>query len=130
MEQLGFEIIFFFMFFSSSELTCGTIKGTSGSILKKLELSITTECFAAIGTYFSEILPPAEKKVISTLEKSKPSKLSTFKSLLLNFNFAPALFDEATRNSLSIEKFFFSKTSIIFLPTFPVAPTIATSMMI
>ena len=29
-----------------------------------------------------------------------------------------------------MEKFFFSKTSIIFLPTFPVAPTIAIFMMI
>ena len=31
---------------------------------------------------------------------------------------------------IDLEKFFFSKTSIIFLPTFPVAPTIAIFMMI
>ena len=49
-------------------LTCGTISGTSGSILKKLELSITIEFLAAFGANFSEIFPPAEKKVKSTFE--------------------------------------------------------------
>ena len=66
---------------------------------------------------------------ITALEKSKLSKLSTSISLPLNFNFDPALLDDATRYKLLKEKFFFSKTSIIFLPTFPVAPTIAIFMM-
>ena len=69
-EQLGFAIIFLFIFFISEEFTCGTMRGTSGSILKKLELSITTVCLAAFSAYFSAIFPPAAKKVISALEKS------------------------------------------------------------
>ena len=40
------------------------------------------------------------------------------------------MLEDATKYKLSTGKFFISKTSIIFLPTFPVAPTIATSMMI
>ena len=88
-------------------------------------MSITIECFAASETYFSEILPPAEKKVISLFEKSKVSKSSTLIFLSLNFNFFPALLEDATKWMLSTGKFFFYKTSIIFLPTFPVAPTIA-----
>ena len=54
-EQLGFAIIFFFILFKASEFTCGTIKGTSGSFLKKLELSITKQCLAAFSANFSEI---------------------------------------------------------------------------
>ena len=93
-------------------------------------MSITVECLAAIGTYFSEIFPPAEKKVMLAFEKSKVSKFLTSISLPLNFNFDPALLDYATKYKLPIEMFFFSKTSIIFLPTLPVAPTIAIFMMI
>ena len=61
----------------ASEFTCGTIRGTSGSILKKLELSITVVCFAAFKAYCSAIFPPAAKKVISAFEKSKVSRLQT-----------------------------------------------------
>ena len=80
--------------------------------------------------YCSEIFPPAEKKVIFAFEKSKFSKFSTSISLPLNFNFYPALLEDATKYRSSIGRFLFSKTSNIFLPTFPVAPTIAIFMMI
>ena len=106
-------------------LTCGTISGTSGSILKKLELSTTIEFLAAFGANFSEIFPPAEKKVKSTFEKSKFSSSSILISLPLKFKDDPKLLVEANKCKLSTLKFFFSKTSRIFLPTFPVAPTIA-----
>ena len=72
-------------------------------------MSITVECLAAIGTYFSEIFPPAEKKVILAFEKSKFSKFSTSISLPLNFNFDPALLEDATKYKLDTGKFFFSK---------------------
>ena len=85
---------------------------------------------AAKGTYFSEIVFPAEKKEIFTLEKSKFSKFSTLISLSPNLSVVPALLDDATKYRLSIEIFLLCKTSIIFLPTFPVAPTIAIFMMI
>jgi len=51
-------------------------------------------------------------------EKSKVSKFSTSISFPLNLNFDPALLEDATKYRLSTGKFFFSKTSIIFLPTF------------
>ena len=35
-------------------------------------MSITTDCCAAIGAYFSEIFPPAEKKVIGIAMIDKP----------------------------------------------------------
>ena len=87
-------------------------------------------CFAAVGTYFSEIFPPAEKNVISAFEKSKFSKLITSISLSLNLTFDPVLLEDARSYRLVTENFFLSKTSIIFLPTFPVAPTIAIFMVI
>ena len=43
---------------------------------------------------------------------------------------SPILVDEATKNNSDIGKFFFSKTSINFLPTLPVAPTIAIFMVL
>ena len=96
-EQLGFAIIFFLILFKAFEFTCGTIKGTSGSILKKLELSITKQCLAAFSANFSEIFPPAAKKAIFTFEKSKSSNSLTKISLPWKWIFFPALFDEATK---------------------------------
>ena len=115
----------FFIFLKCSEFTCGTISGTSGSILKKLELSITVQLRAATGANFSEIFPPAEKKHISVLEKSKSFKFFTSIFFPLKSNFDPELFSEATKYRSFIGRFFLSKTSRIFLPTLPVAPTIA-----
>ena len=40
------------------------MRGTFGSILKQLELSITIECFDAFSAYFPDTLLPAEKKEI------------------------------------------------------------------
>ena len=46
---------------------------------------MTNECLEAFSTNFSDIFPPAAKKVIFTLEKSKVSKLKTSCSLFLKF---------------------------------------------
>ena len=92
-------------------------------------MSITIQSFAAFSTKFSEIFPPAAKKAILTLEKSKLSKSLTSRFLFLKVIIFPTLFDDANKYKLSIERSFFSRTSSVFLPTFPVAPTIAISMM-
>jgi len=62
-------------------------------------------------------------------EKSKLFKSSTLYSLSLNFILTPTLFDDASKYKLSILSSFFSRTSKVFLPTFPVAPTIAIFMI-
>ena len=80
---------------------------------------------AAFSANFSAIVPPAAKKVISAFEKSYVSKFSITYSLSLKEIFFPALYSEATKYRLSNLKFFLSNTSRVFLPTFPVAPTIA-----
>ena len=130
-EQFALAIMFLFLNFDSSfELTSGTIKGISESFLKNFELSITIVLFAAIGAHFSATALPAAKKAIFTFEKSNFSKSSTVCSLPKKFIFFPELFDEATKKASVTEKFFFSSTSISFLPTLPVAPTIAIFMMI
>ena len=68
MEQLGLDIIPLFEKISSG-LTSGTTRGTSSSIRKTLLLSTTMQFFeTAIGAYFLEISPPAEK-----IAKSNPS---------------------------------------------------------
>ena len=71
------------MFFKASEFTWGTIKGTSGSILNLLELSITKHLSAALKANFSEISPPAAKKATFTFEKSKLVKSITSSSFPL-----------------------------------------------
>jgi len=106
------------MLLAASAFTCGTIKGTSGSILKKLELSITIECLAAFLAYFSEIVPPAAKKVIFTFEKSNVSRLKTSCSLPLKIIFCPALLDEATKYNSLIEGFSALKPQAFFFQHF------------
>ena len=43
--------------------------------------------------------------------------------------FVPTLLEDANKYRLSISSSFFSRTSKVFLPTFPVAPTIAIFMI-
>ena len=122
--------MFLFLNFDSSfELTSGTIKGISEFFLKNFELSITIVLFAAIGAHFSATALPAAKKAIFTFENQIFPNLQLYVLYLKNL-FFPELFDEATKKASVTEKNFFSSTSIIFLPTLPVAPTIAIFMMI
>jgi hypothetical protein len=64
---------------------------------------------AAISAKFSEIFPPAAKKVIFTLEKSKVSRSITSCSFPLKLILDPALLDEASKYKLSIASSFFSQ---------------------
>ena len=50
-------------------------------------------------------------------------------SLPLKLIFEPALLADATKKISATDKFFLSSTSSTFLPTLPVAPTIAIFMM-
>ena len=59
--------------------------------------------------YFSEIFPPAAKKVILAFEKSKVSRSITSCSLPLKLFFDQHFLDDATKNKLSIASFFFSR---------------------
>ena len=68
---------------------------------------MTRQFFAAFSANFSEIFPPAAKKAIFTLEKSKFSRSKTSCSLSLKLIFLPALLDEATKYRLSIDSSFF-----------------------
>ena len=74
--------------------------------------------FAAFSTNFSEIFPPAAKKVIFTLEKSKLSKSKTSSFLSLKEIFFPALFDDATKYMLSKESSFFQEPLKSFFQRF------------
>ena len=127
-EQLGFEIIFLFLKCSiSCGLTSGTIRGTSGSILKEEVLSITIQPFLpAIGAHFSETEEPAENNAISTLEKSKLSKFLTLIFLSPKFISLPSDRLEAKACISSIANSLSESIDNISCPTAPVAPTTAT----
>ena len=74
----------------TSGFTSGTTNGTSLSILKHEVLSITTQpVSAAFVAYSLDTLEPAEKKAISTLEKSNSSISSTTPCLPANSNSMP-----------------------------------------
>ena len=76
-----------------------------------------------------QLIINAAKKVISAFEKLYVSRSSTITSLCLNLSNCPTLFFEATKKRSSNSIFDFSKISIVFLPTFPVAPIIAIFIM-
>ena len=75
---------------------------------------MTIVFFAAIGTHFSAIALPAEKKAIFTFEKSKSLKPTTEYVLFLKFIFFATLFSDAIRYSSLNLKFSFSITAKIF----------------
>ena len=80
--------------------------------------------------HFSAIALPAEKKASLTFEKSNFSRSITVYSFPEKLIFFPSLLDDATKYNSVIGNFFFYNTSINFLPTLPVAPTIAIFMVL
>ena len=80
---------------------------------------------AALRTHSFAMELPAAKKVIPAFENLYLFKASTSIIFPLKDIFCPTLFSDATRKSLSNFRFDFSKIFIVFLPTLPVAPTIA-----
>ena len=121
-EQLGFAIIFLFLYSSNaSGLTSGTTNGTSGSILKKEVLSITIQPFSpAIGAQTSDTLEPAEKRAISTSEKSNFSTSCTFKTWSPKLTSLPTDLLEAKAKILFIgNEYFYNGKKINILDRLP-----------
>ena len=122
--------------------TSGTTRGTSGSILHWLELSITTQPdFTATGAHIFDLSPPAEKRAISIplneflLSVSTGTSLSRYvrvfpfrsfgckKSQLFNrelsiFQYGYHLFAYSARGTDNSDYIFvfFLKHLVIFLP--------------
>ena len=71
-EQFGLAMMYFLTKpAAASALTSGTINGTSGSMRKALELSMTTQPLAPIfSDHCRETSPPADIRQMSTSEKS------------------------------------------------------------
>ena len=118
--------MFFFLYSANtSAFTSGTINGTSGSILKWLELSITMQPDAAnLGAHSLDISPPAENKATCISSGLNFSKEETVISFSPNETFIPSLLLEAMGKIFSDLKPFSESIESISLPTFPVAPTI------
>ena len=115
----------------NSPLISGTINFFVGSILQAEELSITVVPTAAnFGAHSKDVSPPAEKiarsGVISravcnpTTVNSSPPKRIVF----------PIDFSEATGINSVIGKFCSLRTCNSTFPTIPVAPTIATLIVL
>ena len=81
--------------------------------------------FVTLGINSALNFAPQQKKVIFAFVKSNLLKLIISSCLFLNIILLPTLFSEAIKYNSLTGKFLFSRTSIIFLPTLPVAPTIA-----
>ena len=127
-EQLGLAMMFFFFAsLTASGFTSGTISGTSGSLRKAEELSITMgPALPIFSDQARETSPPADIRTRSTLEKSNCSMSWHLMVLSPNETSTPLDLREAmawissTGNSSSSRMFSISR------PTLPVAPTIAT----
>jgi len=126
-------------FFSTNNIE---LKGNGETIRSYMYASILAVCILNLtfGKKYSQIVHEIgstkkisilnlAKKIILALVKSKVSKSWTWYSLSLKFSLVPTLFDDASKNKLLKDIFFFSSTSKVFLPTFPVAPTIAIFMI-
>jgi hypothetical protein len=107
--------------------TSGTTSGTSGSIRKWLELSMTIAPAAPIfSPQAFEIAPPALISTMSTVEKSNCSRSSHLRVWLPNETSTPMDLREAMACILSTGNFTSSRMLNISRPTLPVAPTTAT----
>ena len=107
-------------------LTSGTTSGTSGSMRKALELSMTTApALTAAGANCLLAAPPANRAISTSLKDSSVVS-STVYSLPMNWIFLPALRFEASILRLAKGKLRSSMRLRNSWPTAPVAPRIAT----
>ena len=87
----------FFAIETSPALISGTMSGTSGSKRQAELLSMTTAPLAAAtGAHCFEVLPPAEKRAMSTPLKESSLTARTSISSPLNTTFLPAERGEAS----------------------------------
>ena len=107
--------------------TSGTTSGTSGSIRKWLELSMTIGPAAPIfSPQALEIAPPALISTMSTVEKSNVSRSSQRRIWAPNETSTPMDLRLAMACILSTGNLTSSRMLNISRPTLPVAPTTAT----
>ncbi len=126
-EQLGLAMMFLGSLLTASGFTSGTTSGTSGSMRKWLELSMTMGPAAPIfSPQAFEIDPPALISTMSTVEKSKVSRSSHLRIWLPNETSTPMDLREAMACIFSTGNFTSSRMLNISRPTLPVAPTTAT----
>ena len=124
-EQFGFAMMPL-CFAISSGLISGMTSGTSGSMRKVEELSMTTAPrLAASGASVLLMLPPA-KRATSMFSKDSGLASSTVYSLPQTMSFLPALRLEARSFREANWKFLSSNRRINSCPTAPVAPRTAT----
>src|SRR6266702_1805527 len=127
-EQFGLAMIPFFAYRAMAwGFTSGTTSGTSGSIRQAPELSMqTAPARAAEGQNSFDRSPPAEKRAMSIPAKESWVSSSTSTAFPLNSRISPALRELARYLIFPTGKSRSSRHSIIWAPTAPVAPTIAT----
>jgi len=129
-EQLGLAIILSSLV-SSSALISGTISFLVGSMRQADELSMTViPASANRGAHSSEVSPPAEKIATSGVRLMASLMPMTFISFSWKINVFPMDFSDATARSSVTGKFLSCNTLSITVPTRPVAPTMATFMVI
>ena len=119
-------------FRASSALHSGTTRGTSSSIRKALELSIiTAPYFVMVSANSFDVPAPAEVKAMSTsLKSSLCCNNFTSISFPLKVYLRPALRSEPNNTSSSIGKFLSARMRRNSCPTAPLAPTIATFILL
>ena len=126
--QLGLAIIPL----RASPIACGltslTTRGTSGSIRQADELSITmTPAAAYFGASTLDDAPPAENSAMSMPVRSAVSASSTRISVPRHGNVVPADRSDAKNRTCCIGKSRSSSSRRMTVPTWPVAPTTATT---
>ena len=127
-EQFGLAMMFFLpASLIASGFTSGTIRGTSGSLRKADELSITIgPSLPIFSDQARDTSPPADIRTMSTWEKSKLSMSWHLMVLSPQATSIPLDFREATACISETGNSSSSRMVSISRPTLPVAPTIAT----
>jgi len=109
-------------------LTSLTTSGTSGSMRQALELSMTTApASAKRGARTFDVAPPAENRAMSMPVRSAAAASSTRMSRPRHGNVVPAERAEARKRTSESGKSRSSSRRRITVPTWPVAPTTATT---
>ena len=112
---------------AASGFTSGTTNGTSGSIRKALELSITTApARAATGAHWRDTEPPAEASTTSTPSKAEASTGRIASDVPCQAMLWPAERGDARGISSATGKLRSASNSSNSWPTAPVAPSTAT----
>ncbi len=115
---------------TAAGLTSLTTRGTSGSIRHAEELSMTvTPAAAKAGARIRDVPPPAENRAMSSPLGSASSASSTVMSAPSHGSVVPAERAEEKKRISSTGKFRSARMRRMTPPTWPVAPTTPTRML-